>query len=64
MLARVFSHTKNQFSNNSSSMLQVAKRGIYKAGSEPHVFVNKHTKVICQGMTGKHVSLIYKNVQY
>merc|ERR1712166_563057 len=26
----------------------------YLAGQEPHVFINQHTKVICQGMTGKH----------
>lgn len=32
------------------------KRTIYAAGTEPKVFINKHTKVITQGMTGKHVS--------
>ena len=26
----------------------------YAAGEEPAVWVNKHTKVICQGITGKH----------
>ena len=26
----------------------------YAAGEEPAVFVNKHTKVICQGFTGKN----------
>ena len=26
----------------------------YGTFETPHVFVNKHTKVICQGMTGKH----------
>ncbi len=25
----------------------------------PHVWVNKHTKVICQGMTGNQVYLIF-----
>merc|ERR1712160_16380 len=26
----------------------------YLSGQEPKVFINQHTKVICQGMTGKH----------
>ena len=38
------------------SILNAAQRGIYAPGTEPHVFINEHTKVICQGMTGKHVS--------
>jgi len=38
---------------NSMMMAQFATRG-YQAGQEPHVFINEHTKVICQGMTGKH----------
>ena len=39
-----------------SSLLAMSQRGIYAKGTEPHVFINEHTKVICQGMTGKHVS--------
>jgi hypothetical protein len=35
----------------------MSQRGIYAPGTEPHVFINEHTKVICQGMTGKHVSI-------
>lgn len=35
--------------------ITVSKRGAYTAATQPKVFVNKHTKVICQGMTGKHV---------
>ena len=31
-------------------------RGIYTDDTRPFVFINEHTKVICQGMTGKHVS--------
>jgi succinyl-CoA synthetase alpha subunit len=34
-------------------MLQATQRG-YQPGQEPKVFINEHTKVICQGMTGKH----------
>ena len=30
----------------------------YTAETQPFVFINEHTKVICQGMTGKHVSFI------
>ena len=40
--------------STSTSMMQLSRRGIYKPGTEPKVFINKHTKVICQGMTGKH----------
>lgn len=35
-------------------LVGVAQRGVYAPGTEPYVFINKHTKVICQGMTGKH----------
>lgn len=38
-----------------SSLHKVSKK-FYSEGQEPYVFVNKHTKVICQGMTGNHVS--------
>ena len=31
-------------------------RGAYTDETRPYVFINEHTKVICQGMTGKHVS--------
>lgn len=41
-----------------SSLFRMGQR-FYAQGQEPHVFVNKHTKVICQGMTGKHVSTTY-----
>jgi succinyl-CoA synthetase alpha subunit len=30
------------------------KRGIYTAETQPHVFINQYTKVLVQGMTGKH----------
>ena len=34
-----------------------ATRGVYTDETKPYVFINEHTKVICQGMTGKHVSI-------
>ena len=35
----------------------LATRGFaYTDETRPFVFINEHTKVICQGMTGKHVS--------
>ena len=34
-----------------------ASRGVYTDETRPFVFINEHTKVVCQGMTGKHVSL-------
>ena len=35
----------------------LTRRGTYKKGVHPMVFINEHTKVICQGMTGKQVSI-------
>jgi hypothetical protein len=58
MLAKAFSYSRAQLNSHSTqSLLGVASRGVYKAGTEPKVFVNKHTKVITQGITGKHVSI-------
>ena len=37
------------------AVVNSSKRGVYTAETQPKVFINKHTKVICQGMTGKHV---------
>ena len=56
MLSKAIAQSKNFLSHNSSPLVAFTKRGVYKAGTEPHVFINKYTKVICQGMTGKHVS--------
>lgn len=39
-----------------SGLLAAPRRSYYKPGHEPAVFINKDTKVICQGMTGKQVS--------
>lgn len=55
MLAKALTYTKSQLSQN-SGLVAFTKRGVYKPGTEPKVFVNRHTKVICQGITGKHVS--------
>lgn len=54
MLAKAVNFTKSQLT--SSPLVAFTKRGVYKPGTEPKVFVNKNTKVICQGITGKHVS--------
>jgi len=43
------------------SLNPISKRGLYAPGTEPKVFINKHTKVICQGMTGKHVRYLLKS---
>ncbi len=29
---------------------------LFSSTTKPHVWVNKHTKVICQGITGKEVN--------
>lgn len=41
----------------------VTKRGAYKKGCEPAVFINKETRVICQGMTGKQVTTLNLRLQ-
>jgi hypothetical protein len=38
------------------NMLNVMSRGVYTKETQPYVFINEHTKVLVQGMTGKHVS--------
>lgn len=55
MLAKAVNFTRSQLT--SSPLVNFTKRGVYKPGTEPKVFVNKNTKVICQGITGKHVSI-------
>lgn len=56
MLTKVFSNTLR--ASNTSAMTTIVKRGAYTAGQEPKVFVNKNTRVLCQGITGKHVRLL------
>lgn len=55
MLAKALQYSKAQLSHN-SGIVSFTKRGVYAAGTEPKVFVNKNTRVLCQGITGKHVS--------
>ena len=52
MLSKTLNHMRKASADH---MMSVSKRGLYAPGTEPKVFINKHTKVICQGMTGKHV---------
>jgi hypothetical protein len=35
-------------------MFNTLKRGMYSAETQPYVFINEHTKLLVQGMTGKH----------
>ena len=39
-------------------LMRTAQRGLYTDATKPHVFINEHTKVLVQGMTGKHVSIL------
>ena len=43
-----------------NQFVQFMSRGVYAPGTEPHVFINKHTRVVVQGMTGKHVSIWFR----
>ena len=53
---------KNMFQRASNLMGATAARGVYTDETRPYVFINEHTKVICQGMTGKHVSLTRQSI--
>ena len=56
MLSKNFA--KSFFNRASAMMGASTTRGVYTDETRPYVFINEHTKVICQGMTGKHVSFI------
>ena len=56
MLGKALTYSRASLTFQSTGLLTFTKRGVYKTGTEPKVFVNKHTRVICQGITGKHVS--------
>lgn len=56
MLGKALAYSRAHIAAQNSTLVSFTKRGVYKAGTEPKVFVNKYTKVICQGITGKHVS--------
>ena len=45
------------FAKSGRNMLNVMSRGVYTKETQPYVFINEHTKVLVQGMTGKHVSI-------
>ena len=48
---------KNMMLKKASTFMgSAATRGVYTDETRPYVFINEHTKVIVQGMTGKHVS--------
>ena len=55
MLSKSF--TKGLLNRATPMFGAAASRGVYTDETRPYVFINEHTKVICQGMTGKHVSL-------
>ena len=54
MLSKILANS--QLSRAATFMGFAARRGVYTNETRPYVFINEHTKVICQGMTGKHVS--------
>jgi hypothetical protein len=58
MLARAVSSVFRGAAKTTPNMLmRTAQRGVYTNETRPHVFINEHTKVLVQGMTGKHVSI-------
>jgi hypothetical protein len=56
MLSRALARSQNK------SIMNVMSRGVYTKETQPYVFINEHTKVLVQGMTGKHVSLDILNL--
>lgn len=57
MLSKAFQSVRQVATK--SQLVELSAKGVYTPANMPHVFINKHTKVICQGMTGKHVSIVY-----
>jgi hypothetical protein len=55
MLSKIVNGT---FVKNTTKTVNVMSRGVYTKETKPHVYINQHTKVLVQGMTGKHVSTI------
>lgn len=49
MLTKVLRSAKN-----STPLINTLKRTVYTKETQPYVFINEHTKVLVQGMTGKH----------
>jgi len=57
--ARLLNTTKVNMMGN------VARRTAYTDATKPHVFINQHTKVLVQGMTGKHGTFhTEKSIEY
>ena len=60
MLSKAFATTSKQMLARPQNLMPLATRGVYTADTKPYVFINEHTKVLVQGMTGKHVSNSYQ----
>jgi len=56
MLTKAFVTATKQMVAKPTNLMPLAARGVYTAEHKPFVFINEHTKVLVQGMTGKHVS--------
>lgn len=54
MLNKAFTTATKQMVMRPTSLMPLAARGVYTADTKPYVFINEHTKVLVQGMTGKH----------
>ena len=57
----VINNSKNIAAPQRSALVNPMFRTVYTKETMPHVFINQHTKVLVQGMTGKHVS---KSIKY
>lgn len=54
MLSKAFATTTKQLLAKPTNFMPLAARGVYTDATKPYVFINEHTKVLVQGMTGKH----------
>lgn len=45
---------RNMCNPQGNKMVNTMLRTAYTKETQPHVFINQHTKVLVQGMTGKH----------
>ena len=50
----MINNSKNIAAPKKSALVNTMYRTAYTKETQPHVFINQHTKVLVQGMTGKH----------
>ena len=61
-IRRAAFNSKNLCNPQGNKLVNTMFRTAYTKETQPHVFINQHTKVLVQGMTGKHVSKLFGTI--